>query len=211
LSAASRQTRKRLELLTKQAQSLMKQKEKQKAEKLKKKQTKTPSSLESNALEATPAQTEQSPDKERRTTDLEARTNNNSEDVQEVSDDDLDLVADINNEEDLLIPLANGWVCEKRRDITVRGGYVTHYWSPEGDHFKTREEIQRHVDKNQLSVDMTGFDAADINVKESEKGKREVASKMTSVRVKDEETGLPMVIIFPGGRDCLTMDVTATA
>ena len=52
---------------------------------------------------------------------MEARTNNNSEDVQEVSDDDLDLVADINNEEDLLIPLANGWVCEKRRDIT--GGY----------------------------------------------------------------------------------------
>ena len=47
---------------------------------------------------------------------------------------------------------------------------MTHYWSPEGDHFKTREEIQRHVDKNQLSVDMTGFDAADINVKESEKG-----------------------------------------
>ena len=121
LSAASRQTRKRLELLTKQAQSLMKQKEKLKAEKLKKKQTKTSSSLESNAQELTPAQAEQSLDKERRTTDLEARTNNNSEDVQEVSDDDLDLVADINNEEDLLIPLANGWVCEKRRDIT--GGY----------------------------------------------------------------------------------------
>merc|ERR1719429_455993 len=99
----------------------MKQKEKQKAEKLKKKQTKTPSSFESNAQEATPAQAEPSPDKERRLTDLEARTNNNSEDVQEVSDDDLDLVADINNEEDLLIPLANGWVCEKRRDIT--GGY----------------------------------------------------------------------------------------
>ena len=121
LSAASRQTRKRLELLTKQAQSLMKQREKLKAERLKKKQTKTSSSLESNAQELTPAQAEQSPDKERRTSDLEARTNNNSEDVQEVSDDDLDLVADINNEEDLLIPLANGWVCEKRRDIT--GGY----------------------------------------------------------------------------------------
>merc|ERR550517_2194215 len=191
----------------------MKQKEKLKAEKLKKKQTKTFSSLESNAQEATPAQTELSPDKERRTTDLEARTNNNSEDVQEVSDDDLDLVADINNEEDLLIPLANGWVCEKRRDITVRGGYVTHYWSPEGDHFKSREEIQQHVDKNQLSVDMTGFDAADINVRETEKqGKKQLAAeKMKSVRVKDEETGLPMVIIFPGGRDCLTMDVTATA
>ena len=46
---------------------------------------------------------------------------------------------------------------------------MTHYWSPEGDHFKSREEIQQHVDKNQLSVDMAGFDAADINVRETEK------------------------------------------
>ena len=53
--------------------------------------------------------------------------------------------------------------------FAVRGGYVTHYWSPEGDHFKSREEIQQHVDKNQLSVDMAGFDAADINVRETEK------------------------------------------
>ena len=53
--------------------------------------------------------------------------------------------------------------------FSVRGGYVTHYWSPEGDHFKSREEIQQHVDKNQLSVDMAGFDAADINVRETEK------------------------------------------
>lgn len=84
---------------------------------------------------------------------------------------------------------------------------MTHYWSPEGDHFKSREEIQQHVDKNQLSVDMTGFDAADINVRETEKqgetlnfmvlfnpwsfsGKKQLAAeKMTSVRVKDEETG----------------------
>ena len=82
------------------------------------------------------------------------------EDVLEVSDDDTEIQADINNEDDLLIPLTNGWVCEKRRDITgedrcpyhdplaaVHGGYVTHYWSPEGDHFKSRQEIQQHVDR----------------------------------------------------------------
>ena len=91
----------------------MKQREKQKAEKLKKKQAETPP-----ASDATPAQTEKSPDKESRTSNLEAPLNNDSEDVQEVSDDDLDLQADINNEDDLLIPLTNGWVCEKRRDIT---------------------------------------------------------------------------------------------
>ena len=63
------------------------------------------------------------------------------------------------------------------------------------------------MDKNQLSVDMAGFDAADINVRETEKqgetlfflkisfnvvffsGKQCAAAKMTSVRVKDEETG----------------------
>ena len=185
LSAASRQTRKRLELLTKQAQSLMKQREKQKAEKLKKKQSETVAAppTSPNVPEATPAQPEKSPGKESKSSNLEALSNNNTEEVQEVSDDDLDLQADINNEDDLLIPLTNGWVCEKRRDITgedtsarvpnicfaVRGGYVTHYWSPEGDHFKSLEEIQQHVDKNQLSVDMSGFDAADINVRETEK------------------------------------------
>ena len=66
------------------------------------------------------------------------------------------------------------------------------------------------MDKNQLSVDMAGFDAADINVRETEKqgetllcstiwffsstwsfpGKKQLAAeKMKSVRVKDEETG----------------------
>ena len=118
LSAASRQTRKRLELLTKQAQSLMKQREKQKAEKLKKKQTEALPVPPAKVTVATPAETEKSPNAERRTSNLEAVSNNNAEDVQEVSDDDLDLQADINNEDDLLIPLTNGWVCEKRRDIT---------------------------------------------------------------------------------------------
>ena len=118
MSAASRQTRKRLELLTKQAQSLMKQREKQKAEKLKKKQTEALPVPPAKVTVATPAETEKSPDAERRTSNLEALSNNNAEDVQEVSDDDLDLQADINNEDDLLIPLTNGWVCEKRRDIT---------------------------------------------------------------------------------------------
>ena len=182
LSAASRQTRKRLELLTKQAQSLMKQRERQKVEKLKKKITENPAAPTPNIPEGTATETEQSSGSG--TTSLEASTNNNTENVQEASDDDLDLESDINNEDDLLIPLPNGWVCEKRRDITgkhqqeikycicyfpVRGGYATHYWSPEGDHFKSREEIQQHVEKNQLSVDMAGFDAADINVRETEK------------------------------------------
>ena len=85
---------------------------------LKKKQTETVAAPPANVPDATPAQPEKSPDKESRTSNLEAPSNNNAEEVQQVSDDDLDLQADINNEDDLLIPLTNGWVCEKRRDIT---------------------------------------------------------------------------------------------
>ena len=33
--------------------------------------------------------------------------------------------------DDLLIPLSNGWVCEKQRDGSAPGGYLTTYWSPE--------------------------------------------------------------------------------
>eukprot|EP00090_Calanus_glacialis_P017138 TRINITY_DN26793_c0_g1_i1.p1 TRINITY_DN26793_c0_g1~~TRINITY_DN26793_c0_g1_i1.p1 ORF type:complete len:894 (+),score=233.49 TRINITY_DN26793_c0_g1_i1:366-2684(+) len=179
LSHASRQTRKRLELLTKQAQALMRQKEKSKIK------NQNHSSQETTKSANIPV---------------------------EVSSDDDDLNADINNEDDLLIPLANGWVCEKRRDATINGGYITHYWSPEGEHFKTKSDIQTYVTENKLKVDMGAFDAADINVNKTENTEGDKsAPKVTSVRVKDDETGLPMVIIFPGGRDCLTMDVSATA
>ena len=59
---------------------------------------------------------------------------------------------------------------------------------------------------------MEAFKAANIDVGgRGGGGAGEAGAGMSSVRVKDEETGLPMVIIFPGGRDCLTMDVSATA
>ena len=135
LSHASRQTRKRLELLTKQAQALMKQKEKS---------------------------------KQKNQNNSSQETTKSANKPVEVSSDDDDLNADINNEDDLLIPLANGWVCEKRRDATKSGGYMTHYWSPEGEHFKSKSDIQVYVTENKLSIDMDAFDAADINVNKTE-------------------------------------------
>ena len=72
-------------------------------------------------------------------------------------------------QDDLLIPLANGWVCEKRRDRDVSEGYVTHYWSPEGDHFRSRDEIEKYARDNDVSVDMAAFEAADIGVRNKEK------------------------------------------
>ena len=136
LSHASRQTRKRLELLTKQAQALMKQKEKAKIK------TKQVASQESSNSSIKPV---------------------------EISSEEEDLNADINNEDDLLIPLANGWVCEKRRDSNLNEGYMTHYWSPEGENFKTIGDIESYVAENKLSLDMTAFEAADINVNKNKK------------------------------------------
>ena len=173
LSESSRQTRKRLELLTKQAQEKMKGREKNGKKKSK-----------------------PSPTKPRQ----DSRPVNNND-----SSEDEDLNADINNKDDLLIPLANGWVCEKTRDKTT-DSYTTHFWSPEGNHFKSLADIKAHAAKNKIKLNMEPFKAANIDMtKENDKEKR-----LETVRVKDEETGLPMVIIFPGGSDCLTMDVSAT-
>lgn len=150
LSHASRQTRKRLELLTKQAQTLMKQKEKSKL-----KNQNNNSSQETTKSANTPV---------------------------EVSSDEDDLNADINNEDDLLIPLANGWVCEKRRDTNNTGSYITHYWSPEGEHFKSKSDIQNYVTENKLTVDMGAFEAADINVNKTEK----VEGKESKLRLESD-------------------------
>ena len=183
LSEASRQTRKRLELLTRQAQEKMKARDQARAVKH-----------------------NQAPDKNSRT----SVNNNQVASTTEASSEDEDLNADINNKDDLLIPLANGWVCEKTREKDS-SRYTTLYWSPEGENFKSLTEIKKHSDKHKLNLDMQPFSAANIDMDSGDSSAPAVSTSATSVRVKDEETGLPMVIIFPGGSDCLTMDVSATA
>ena len=172
LSEASRQTRRRLEVLTKQAQEVMAEREKARDEK--------------NKLRR----------EERK--DAEKASNNNKENLVEVSSEDEET----EGEKNLLIPLANGWVCEQSKD-------VTQFWSPEGLSFQSVSQIEKYAEKQQISLDISMFKQAvatvNMNAKTTEnKG-------LSTVRIKDEETGLPMVIIFPGGRDCLTMDVSATA
>ena len=178
LSQASRQTRKRLELLTKQAQEKMKEREKSRQKN--KKQGKTNSQ------------------------------NNNQ--VVEVSSGEEDVNVDVTNKDNLLIPLNNGWVCEKIRDKTSER-YSIHYWSPDGDHFRSLTEIENHAKKNKLKINMEAFKAAEAVEGSSDKTgvPPSGGGNLSGVRVKDEETGLPMVIIFPGASDCLTMDVSATA
>jgi hypothetical protein len=45
--------------------------------------------------------------------------------------------------DDLLIPLSNGWVCEKQRDGSAPGGYLTTYWSPEVSLEKRKSSVER--------------------------------------------------------------------
>ena len=179
LSQASRQTRKRLELLTKQAQEKMK-------ERGKSRQTKKQNKHSSQSQ------------------------NNNQ--LVEVSSGEEDVDVDVTNKDNLLIPLNNGWVCEKIRDKTSQR-YSIHYWSPDGDHFRSLTDIENHAKKNRLKINMDAFKAAEAVEGSCDKSGGQVngGGNLSGVRVKDEETGLPMVIIFPGASDCLTMDVSATA
>ena len=172
LSEASRQTRRRLEVLTKQAQEVMAEREKVRDEK--------------NKL------------RREETKDGEKSTNNNKENLVEVSSEDEETEGDKN----LLIPLANGWVCEQTKD-------VTQFWSPEGLSFQSISQIEKFAQKHSLSLDISVFKQAVATVNRTDKTTEN--NGLATVRIKDEETGLPMVIIFPGGRDCLTMDVSATA
>ena len=184
LSKSSRQTRERLELLTKQAQEKMKDREKTRAAKRMSK-----GQIDSNSPAA-------------------KKSVNNNQIVELSSSEDEDLNADISNNDNLLIPLANGWVCEKTRDKSSNN-YKTHYWSPDNRQFNSLAEIKTYAKNNRINVDIEAFNAANIEVGNTDKSKDD--PRMSTVRVKDEETGLPMVVIFPGGRDCLTMDVSATA
>ena len=172
LSEASRQTRRRLEVLTKQAQEVMAEREKARDEKNKVRREETRAG--------------------------EKSSNNNKENLVELSSEDEDTEGDKN----LLIPLANGWVCEQSKD-------VTQFWSPEGLSFQTISQIEKYAGKHSLDLDISVFRQAVATVNMT--GKTTENNGLATVRIKDEETGLPMVIIFPGGRDCLTMDVSATA
>ena len=202
LSQASRQTRKRLELLTKQAQAIMREREKKKE---KKNSVNNNKSRQTNTSKATNNNTQ---------TEKNVTVADTVEQV-DVDEEEDDLNAGISNEDDLLIPLSNGWVCEKIRGAA--GGQSTvHYWSPDGEQFHSQEQISQFAARTNTDIDMQPFQAAELSLAESQTRQPGAAAVggaggVASVRVKDEQTGLPMVVIFPGGHDCLTMDVAATA
>ena len=92
------------------------------------------------------------------------------------------------SKDDLLIPLPNNWVCEKIRDGSAPSGYVTIYWSPQGDRsvipyyskirrnissffmsrFTTLEDIEEYATENDLEIDMDVFRETSIHEQQTE-------------------------------------------
>ena len=89
------------------------------------------------------------------------------------------------SKDDLLIPLPNNWVCEKIRDGSAPSGYITIYWSPQGDRsvipynskitfqvlisrFTTLEDIEEYATENDLEIDMDVFRETSIHEQQTE-------------------------------------------
>ncbi|XP_023342354.1 uncharacterized protein LOC111712076 isoform X3 [Eurytemora carolleeae] len=128
------------------------------------------------------------------------------EDSKGKDDDSEDEGLKLSSKDDLLIPLPNNWVCEKIRDGSAPSGYITIYWSPQGDRFTTLEDIEEYATENDLEIDMDVFRETSIHEQQTE----ETLQKAKRVRIRDEETGLPLVIIFTEKHNSITMDVQAT-
>ena len=71
-----------------------------------------------------------------------------------ISDDDDD------DTDGLLIPLENGWVCEKRLADSSTNSYSTHFWSPDGHRHSSLTAIKSYGAKKKLKLSMTIFERA---------------------------------------------------
>ena len=84
------------------------------------------------------------------------------EDLDEVEDDDFDGIIDDDDDDEtdgLLIPLENGWVCEKRFDPETES-YSTHFWSPDGVRHSSLTVIKQYGSKKKLKLNMAVFEKA---------------------------------------------------
>lgn len=78
------------------------------------------------------------------------------EEVLEESDDEFFD----DDDEALLIPLENGWVCEKKPKGKNKTEYNSSFWSPLGIHFESIAEIQAHCKDKKQKLDMRVFEKA---------------------------------------------------
>ena len=73
-------------------------------------------------------------------------------------DDDFDGFEE--EDEALLIPLANGWVCEKKPAGEDKSEYSTTFWSPDGGQIDTLDDIRGYCAREGIKVDMSVFERA---------------------------------------------------
>ena len=81
------------------------------------------------------------------------------EEVGENSDADSDFDEFDDDEEELLIPLVNSWVCEKRPN-EERTKWLTFFWSPEGDQYASLTGVEEAQGTLKQKLDMSVFHRA---------------------------------------------------
>ena len=91
--------------------------------------------------------------------------NEEEEDIEDDFDDEeFDGISDGDVDDDdtdgLLIPLENGWVCEKRLSDSATNSYSTHFWSPDGQRHSSLTSIKSYGTKKKLKLNMTIFERA---------------------------------------------------
>ena len=82
-----------------------------------------------------------------------------NEEVGANSDADSDFDEFDDDEEELLIPLVNSWVCEKRPN-EERTKWLTFFWSPEGDQYASLTEVEEAQGTLKQKLDMSVFKRA---------------------------------------------------
>ena len=85
------------------------------------------------------------------------RTINEEEEANSDADSDFDDFDD--DEDELLIPLVNSWVCEKRPN-EERTKWLTFFWSPEGDQYASLTEVENAQTALKQKLEMSVFKRA---------------------------------------------------
>ena len=84
------------------------------------------------------------------------------EEDEEDFDEEFDGISDEDEDDTdgLLIPLENGWVCEKRLTDPKTNAYSTHFWSPDGHRHSSLSAIKSYGNKKKLKLNLVIFERA---------------------------------------------------
>ena len=94
--------------------------------------------------------------------EVEAEDVEEEEEEEDDSDDEFDGISDEDEDDTdgLLIPLENGWVCEKRLSDPKSNAYSTHFWSPDGHRHSSLSAIKSYGTKKKLKLNLVIFERA---------------------------------------------------